>query len=329
MKKKQPDSFRRRAMKLLCKLLGIVFLVMLAGTAAFQYLLNQINYVDPSLDTLEQDAPVFSPIELGSLPSSDSIGGTGSGILNILLIGQDRREGETQARSDSMILCTFHKQSKKLVMTSFLRDLYVQIPGYQSNRINAAYAFGGMPLLRKTLQENFNLHIDGVVEVDFAQFSGIVDLLGGVEIELRQDEANVINQETGSSLSAGVQLLDGNQALTYSRIRKIDADGDFSRTSRQRKVIDALLQSYKDIQLSDVVPMLTQLLPMITTDMNNGKILLCAMEVLPSLSQMQIVSQYVPAEGTYSHQSIDGMAVLVADKDAVRAMLKESLLEIS
>ncbi len=328
MKKHQPDSFSRRAMKLLCKLLGIVFIVMLTGTAAFQYLLNQIHYTDPGPDSGDGSLSVFAPVDLGSLSNSDTIGGSGSGITNILLIGQDRREGEDQARSDSMILCTFHKQSKKMIMTSFLRDLYVDIPGYHANRINAAYAFGGMPLLRRTLEENFNLRIDGVVEVDFAQFSGIVDLLGGVEIDLRQDEANVINQETGSSVGAGPQLLDGTQALVYSRIRKLDADGDFSRTNRQRKVLNALLHSYRNIQLSDVVPMLTQLLPMITTDMNNGKILLCAMDILPSLPQMEIISQHVPAEGSYQHQSIDGMAVLVADKDAIRAMLRESLLEI-
>ena len=330
MKRKQTDSMGRRAMKLLCKLLGAVFTVMLCGTLAFQYFLKQIDYVDPSPETESDSAAFFTPVDLENVISGlsqDRIGGTGSGLLNILLIGQDRREGEAQARSDTMILCTFNKTTKKLTMTSFLRDLYVQIPGRGSNRINAAYAEGGMPLLKQTLEENFGLHIDGIVEVDFAQFSGIVDLLGGVEIDLRKDEAKLINKETGSKLSEGTQRLNGTQALAYSRIRKLDADGDFSRTSRQRKVITALLQSYRSVQLNDMVPLIKQILPMITTDMSNGQILLCAMEVLPSFSRTQIVSQHIPADGTYENRSINGMSVLVADMDAARAMLRESLLE--
>lgn len=329
MKRPQRDSFSRWAMKLVCKLLGLVLVIMLAATAAFQYLMNQINYVDPGTSDTENALSVFSPVSLENLQSvtdPDKIGGAGSGILNILLIGQDAREGETQARSDSMILCTFNKQTKQLTMTSFLRDLYVEIPGYRSNRINAAYSFGGIPLLRDTLEQNFDLHIDGTVEVDFAQFSGIVDLLGGVAIELRQDEANVINQETGSAVTAGWQTLNGEQALAYSRIRKLDADGDFSRTSRQRKVISALLDSYRNIGIGDIVPMITQILPMITTDMNSGKILMCALEVLPNLSGAELVSQYIPADGTYSGQMIDGMSVLVADMDAARETLRQTLL---
>ena len=245
--------------------------------------------------------------------------------INILLIGQDRREGESQARSDSMILCTFNKHTKQLTMTSFLRDLYVSIPGYHDNRINAAYSEGGISLLRETLEQNFGVEIDGTVEVDFTQFSGIVDLLGGVEIELRQDEANVINQETGGALEAGVRTLNGMEALAYSRIRKLDADGDFSRTNRQRKVMSALFTSLKDIKITAVIPLLNELLPMITTDMNSGQLLLCALEVFPMLSGTQIVSQHIPANGTYTDQTIDGMAVLVADMDAARQLLENTM----
>lgn len=327
MKRKQTDTLSRRAMKLLCKLLGIILIIMLCGTLAFQYVLKQISPNEPANKQTVQNA--LSAIALGNRqPSSpyETIGGNGSGIINILLIGQDHREGEDGARSDTMILCTFHKETKVLTMTSFLRDLYVEIPGYHANRINAAYSQGGMTLLRDTLTHNFGLHIDGTVEVDFAQFSGIVDTLGGVKLELRQDEAALINQETGSSLSEGLQTLTGSQALAYSRIRKLDTDGDFSRTNRQRKVITALLESYRNIRLNDLVSLLTQILPMIRTDMNNGQILMAALEVLPHLSQTQIVSQHIPSEGTYTDQIIDDMAVLSADMDAARRQLKDSLL---
>ena len=335
MKRTNRDTPARAAMKMLCTFLGVVFLVMLSATLYFQHLFGGINHVSfenvPLLSQEELDALLDTPV----LNIADSlfddhntqIGGRGSGIVNILLIGQDRREGEDRARSDSMILCTFNKDTKKITMTSFLRDLYVEIPGYSSNRINAAYAAGGMTLLNKTLKENFGVHIDGNVEVDFSQFSQIVDLLGGVQIELQQDEANVVNEETGSTLEPGLQTLNGAQALAYSRIRKLDADGDFSRTNRQRTVMRAMVDAYKGVKLTNVLSLVKQVLPMISTDMSNGRILTLALELFPLLSDAEIVSQRIPADGTYSGQMIDGMSVLVADMEANRKILSDSLTQ--
>lgn len=326
MKRPYRDSLGRKAMKLLCLLLGIVLVMMLCATLAFQQMLNRMNYMDPAPAQEKSSLSLLSAIDLSSLGNRDRIGGAGSDIINILLIGQDAREGENQARSDSMILCTFHKETGKLTLTSFLRDLYVEIPGHSKNRINAAYSFGGTQLLTETLSHNFDLHIDGSVQVDFSQFAQVVDLLGGVEIQLRQDEAEVINQETGSSLTEGTQKLNGAQALAYSRIRKLDLDGDFSRTDRQRKVMSALVDAYKDMPLTELLPTITQILPMITTDLNHGQILMCVLEVLPHLAQTQITSQHVPAPGAYTDQMIDGMSVLVADLDSTRAFLRDTLL---
>ena len=243
-------------------------------------------------------------------------------MVNILLIGQDSREGESQARSDSMILCTLDREADRLTTTSFLRDLYLPIPGHGSNRINAAYSFGGMPLLEQTLEENFGITIDGAIEVDFQQFSGIIDMLGGVSIELRQDEAEFLNQETGSELTEGTHTLTGHQALTYSRIRSLDRDGDFSRTSRQRKVLQALLEGFRNAKPSELLSLARQLLPMISTDLNQGQLLMLALEIAPQLSGLQMSSQRIPADGTFFDDTIDGMQVLVADLDAARQLLQ-------
>ena len=325
MRKKQRDTLARSAMKLLCTLLGIVLGLMLAVTCAFSYLLNQIHTVPGgSSDSL----PVFSlnhMLEQKDDSTGISLSAGEKQAVNILLIGQDRREGESQARSDTMILCSFDRDDRTLTMTSFLRDLYVPIPGHGSNRINAAYSFGGMSLLEKTIEENFGISIAGCIEVDFQQFSGIIDLRGGVPIDLRQDEADIINQETGSSLTEGTQNLTGHQALTYSRIRNLDRDGDFSRTGRQRKVLEALLSTYRANGSSKLIPLLNQLLPMITTNLSSGQLLLLALEVAPQLSDLQITSQRIPADGTYSDKNIDGMSVLVADMDAARQLLRDSV----
>ena len=327
MKRKQHDTFARWAMKLLCSLLALVLVLLLGATALFQQVLGKIHYTQPVADFGTRLSGFVSNLASeGFGTESGLIGGTGSGIVNILLIGQDRREGEETARSDSMILCTYHRKTGNVTMTSFLRDLYVPIPGHHNNRINAAYSEGGAALLDRTLRENFDLHIDGNIEVDFSQFSQIIDLLGGVQLELREDEAAEINKETGSGLSAGVQVLNGEQALTYARIRKLDADGDFSRTGRQRKLMNALLGSYRNIKWKDLLPLIDELLPLISTDMNYGRLVLLAMEILPKLSDAQITSQRIPADGTFTDEKIDGMAVLSADLEANRQLLRETLL---
>lgn len=245
--------------------------------------------------------------------------------INLLLIGKDRLEGETRARSDSVILCTFRKETKELVLTSFLRDLYVTIPDYGSNRLNAAYTFGGIPLLRQTLEENFGVVPDGCIEVDFSQFAQIIDVLGGVELELREDEAELISQETGTQLEPGLQVLDGTQTLSYARIRRLDADGDFSRTQRQRTVLGKLLDRYRDASFVTVAKVLGKICPMVTTDLSTRELLSIAVSLFPLLSQLETTTQRVPADGAYRDEIIDGMCVLVADLEEAKQLLSETI----
>lgn len=334
-------SAGRAALAALCTVLGLILVVMLCATAYITHLYGQMNYADPlAQETMsweewaqllqgEKDpdasGPALDPDQGIDTDHDTQIGGKGSGIINILLIGQDRREGEGRARSDAMILCTFNKAEGTLTMTSFLRDLWVEIPGYGNNRINAAYSAGGMPLLDRTLEKNFGIHVDGNIEVDFEQFAGIIDLLGGVEIELRQDEANLINRSCGSSLSAGTQMLGGQEALTYARIRKLDADSDFSRTNRQRKVLDALIRKFRGSGVGTMLSLLDEVLPMITTDMTQSRILALAAEVFPVLPELRVVSQRIPADGEYTFGTISGMSVIQADMDAARRLLEETL----
>lgn len=242
--------------------------------------------------------------------------------VNILLIGYD--EGDGNSRSDTILLCTFHKESAKLTMTSILRDLYVSIPGHGQNRINAAYAYGGRALLKQTLEENLEIAIDTSLEVDFSGFAEIVDLLGGVTLELRQDEAEMINKSTSGQLTEGPQLLNGKQALAYARIRKLDADGDFSRTGRQRKLLEAMLAEIRDAGPLTLLSLLRQAIPLIDADVSGESLLSLAAELLPILRHLQVTGQHIPAEGTYSYETIQGMSVLVADLEAARKLLKET-----
>lgn len=346
-KQTKKNSGKRAAMIVLCVVLGVVLIGLLAGTIFFNHLYGKMNYVDPETEvTLSQEeldellgsdepvpevtGPVMDENEIEWGEGHDvQIGGEDSDVINILLIGQDARPGWGRSRSDSMILCTINKEKKTLTMTSFLRDLYVQIPGYADNKLNATYVAGGMKLLNDTLEHNFGIHVDGNVEVDFSRFAQLVDLLGGVDMELRQDEANYINagSTSGEWLTAGMQHLNGEQALTYSRIRSLDLDSDFSRTNRQRKVINALIEKFKNSNLTTILALLDEALPMVTTDMTQAEIVSLVTEVFPMLKDMQIISQRVPGDGTYSCPMIRGMSVVLADMDAAREFLKETLGE--
>jgi LCP family protein required for cell wall assembly len=324
--------------------LGIVLAGPIAGTVYFNVLAGKIGRVDGTGETYsdeqieellkEDDENNTAP----EMDGNDVNWGDGEGnvieksedIINILLIGQDAREGWGRSRSDTMMLVTFNTEEKTITLTSFLRDLYVKIPGYKDNKMNATYVFGGMELLNQTLEQNFGVQVDGNVEVDFSRFAEVIELLGGVDIELRHDEAMYINAKLASegissSLTAGMQTLNGNQALWYSRIRYLDADADFSRTNRQRKVVNSLIEKFRDTKLTTLMGLLDELLPMIATDMSNSEILGYAKDLFPMLADCTIVSQRIPADNTYTQRSIDGMSCIVADMDAARKLLEETI----
>ncbi len=326
---KQPFSFSRFLWKLVCFALGLILAGMAVFTAGFRYLAVQMGSAPPEPASGPEAIQTFlDPRDVDWHQLSADVSHSREKAMNILLIGQDHREGEnTGSRADSIILCTFRRDTGKITMTSFLRDLYVPIPGHGSNRLNAAYAFGGTELLKKTLGENFGVSITGTIEVDFSQFSQVIDALGGVELILRKDEAKTINKKTGGSLTEGEQTLTGEEALAYTRIRSLDSDGDFSRTDRQRKVLKAMFASYRDADLPTLMTTLKQVLPMLSTDMRETRLLMLALEVFPMLSDLELHSQTVPAPESCQDKTIDGMMVLVADMDAARDLLRKTMDE--
>lgn len=300
----KPNS-RRALMKFLCLVLGLILALMLALSFYVQHLLGQVHYIPQQTEESLTDT-------VDNLLQPD---------IHILLIGQDRLPGEDRARSDCMILCDFSPEEDTITMTSFLRDLYVQIPGYGANRLNAAYALGGMELLEQTLEENFGVSIDGCLEVDFQGFPQLVDLLGGVQAQLRQDEAQALNSSLGCALAEGPQTLTGQQALAYARLRKLDADGDFSRTKRQRKLLTSLLEGCRDQDSLSLLSLLEKALPLLTTDLTGPQLLKTGIALLPMLPDAQVLTRHIPADGTYQAQTIDGMSVLVPDLQANRDLL--------
>lgn len=334
-----PRSWKKRLLKVICVILALILLLMLGVTVAYESFLNRINRVEGTEATLSEEeasvilateeeeevdpnAEVLEPEEV-TVATSAAVQIEKEELIHILLVGQDRRPGEGRQRSDSMILCTINKETKTLTMTSFLRDMYVMIPGYYHQRLNVAYPLGGFKKLNETLAYNFGVQADHNIEVDFGGFVKIVDLMGGVSINLTQNEAGFLNKINGWSLRSGVNHLNGEEALAYSRIRKIDSD--FARTNRQRTVLTALLEKCRNMDFAQLYKLIDGVIPMITTDMTNADITNYIMELFPILPELQIVTQHIPVKGTYRSASIRGMSVYVPNLEANQQYLKESL----
>lgn len=249
-------------------------------------------------------------------------------LINILLVGQDRREGEGRQRSDTMILCSINLETGETSLISFLRDLYVQIPGgYSDNRLNATYAFGGFDLLDATLTENFGVSIDGNFEVDFTGFEAIIDMVGGIDIELTSAEAAYMNKRRHPLIVTSANHLDGAEALTYARARKIDSD--FGRTERQRKVLLAIYDQAKNLPVGELLSLLYNALPYLTTDLTDTELLSLTYRLLPLASSISINSYTVPADDCYYNANIRGMAVLVPDLPRICQYLEEEYLPLN
>ncbi len=262
---------------------------------------------------ISPDQIKFNPLDNATI--------TGKNLINILLIGQDRRQYEsTRQRSDAMILCTVNKEKKTVTLTSFVRDIYVQIPGYQNNRINAAFRFGGMKLLDKTFEKNFGVKIDANVCVDFGQFIQLINKLGGIDLEITDAEAKVL-----SLPSSGLVHLTGGKALSYVRIRKLDSD--IKRSERQRKVLLAIYEKYKDKSATELLSLLDDILPMLTTDLSNWEIIGYATELLPMSKDFTVITQRVPINKSYYYATIDGRALTIIDFEKNQQFLIDTLLD--
>lgn len=173
-----------------------------------------------------------------------------SHVKNILLIGVDKEKGGS-SRSDSIMIASVNKRTGRITVVSILRDTHLDIPGNRESKVNAAYAWGGANLLVQTIEQNFGIKIDDYATVNFEMFTALIDGLGGIEVDVTEDEADYINnrhrygsEEKPETVLSGENVhLTGYQALWYARIRKLDSD--FNRTERQRKVISAIVEDVK------------------------------------------------------------------------------------
>lgn len=202
------------------------------------------------------------------------------GITNILLLGTDGREKELAYRSDCMMIATIDSNNKNIKLTSLARDTYVDIPGKGKGKLNAAYFWGKEKLLFQTIEENFEIKLDKFIQVDFDNLMNIVFILGGVEVDIKEHEIDSINEMIPGSYgqctysnkgdmkllsSPGKQIINGYQAIAYTRIRKVDSA--IYRDERQREVMLSVINTMKEKDFSEYPHLLNTLLPYVSTNL--------------------------------------------------------------
>ena len=341
--KETTGSIRRILLIVLTAMLSVILIVLVAGTIYLESMLNLINKnPDDSIissddyndfinqtETLEPGftGETIDPDDVEWVPNTDPVEPI-EHIINILLIGQDRRPEEPRTRSDSMILCTINTATQELTLTSFMRDMYVPIPGYRDNRVNVSYYYGGMRLLNECLKMNFGIHIDGSLEVDFERFEEIIDLMGGVDIYITEEEAEYLIGR-GNQATPGWNHMDGKLALEHARNRTV-GNVDFTRTERQRVMLNALVEKCRGMNLIQISNLMEKVLPMLTTDMSNRDIMGYMLEVFPYLKNLKINSQRIPADGACVDKWVTGVGwVLLPDLEANREILKKCMEKVT
>lgn len=321
-KHKNVSAKKQRSMRFKRFLITVALLIALLGL--LHYCLVASVYGKMNYKAIENESIANAPLKE-------------DGVINILLIGNDSRQNGEDGRSDAMILLSISTKTKKVYMTSLLRDMYVEIPGHDGNRLNAAYAYGGAELLMKTIEQNLDIPVNRCMLVNFEAFANLVEAVNGVELELSSEEVAYVNgylneyniltnrpegtDYMDTSLS-GMLHLNGPQALAYTRNRYLGTD--FGRTERQRKVLSAVIKKLPKAAVTNSKELMDGLLPNLTTNLTQNECYQLSFYV-PTLLTYELVQSSIPLDGTYKNANIRGMAVLEVDFDANKKHLKETL----
>lgn len=318
-KKKKKSLF----LEISITIVSIIALLIAIGIGTFYSIFNKMDNIDLNKENLG----VTSKEELEVYDNYKK-------IKNIALFGIDSADGV--GRSDSMMIATVDPVHDKLKITSLMRDSYVNIDGYGYDKLNHAYAFGGPELSIKTINQTFGLNIEDFVVVDFASLPKVIDILGGIELDITDDELQYINGYIDDINSkdgtysphisyAGPQYVDGVQALAYSRIR-YTSGGDYERTRRHRTVLEQLFNKAFTVSPVQYPTIINQLLPYIKTNLGATDILSLATKVA-TMGGGTLEQDRFPRDGYGEGQMIDGVYYLVFDEAATKQQMMDYIFD--
>ena len=310
--KKTKSHSKPNGLKIVTALLGVL-LILFVGVIGFAgSVFSKITFDD------NRPNEYISSSDLKSSPK----------VKNILLLGVDSRdpEDDTNSRSDSMMLISVDSEHNCIKMVSFLRDSWVYIPALDKyQRLNAACSADGFNGVVDTIEYNFGVDIDGYVVADFEMFKVLVDSVGGVEVDVTEQEADEVTNHPvrygNVTLEAGKYKLTGEQALAYCRIRKIDTD--FMRAYRQRTVMQSILKSVKSANPVKLLLMASKCAPYIETNLSKTDIMQIGVSALSCIGTM--VETRVPFDSTWSYKTIHGNSVIGIDAEKNKEMLIDTI----
>ena len=337
---------KRSVGKIIGIVLGVILLLILlaavAGVIYFNSLMNRLDrteitgdlslsedeiYQTPTVDAedsiseIEQVKQEFAEAQKIEIAQTDD-------VKNVLLIGADRRSMSENGRSDSMILMSVNRKTGKIHITSLMRAMYVCIPRSDGNvwgMLNAAYSWGGPNLLIDTIEMNFRIKVDHYMIVDFTAFETAINLVDGVEVELTEREASVINSQSHKKVSSGLQKLDGHQALIYAQTRNID--NDFKRTNRQRTVIYALLDKVPGQSVGTLISLANEILPYVNTNLTNTEIMGYIVDCLPIVMDPSNISDRMLPVENEAGESFTGI-IYVGGREMYRVNFARNIQEL-
>lgn len=295
---KKNGKKKRRGLRILVSLL-VVFAILAGGVGFFvNSYLDKINYGDSAGDTDPNLAADENLTFEGQDEADknirdnldDSVMWYDDRVYNILLVGVDygqQDNGKYRPRSDSNILVSINTVNNTINMVSLSRASYVYIEGVGNRRLNVAHAAGGAALVVDTVQKNYKVRIDNYVVVDISGFEQIIDVLGGVTITMTAQEASVV---VGKAVE-GTYELNGEQAVSYSRVRYFDSDR--KRTGRQRAVLEAIFNKFKGSSVSTLLGLMDDILPLVTTDFSKAE-LISQVTKAPKYLSMSLHQDIIP-----------------------------------
>lgn len=298
-------------------LLGLILL--LAGGAAYYYFntYNKINYTPIEENKVELDITTETEEKINIFKDSKS-------IINVLLLGVDQRDEDTASRSDSIMIASIDPVNGNIKLASLMRDTRVDIEGYGKDKLGHAYAYGGPALALKTVNKNFDMNLTYYATIDYIGLLNIIDAVGGVMIDVKDYELEWANitvsdiamlngTENTPVTKAGMQLLNGQQAVGYSRIRKA-GDGDYERTERQRTVLSAVLKKVTQMNVTQIPNLINTFAPFVETNITSTYMLKIGVSVLDS-GISDIIQSRFPTDKSSGGKIINERWYLVYDKE--------------
>lgn len=347
--KNSKKNKKGRTKRVFVLIMSIIMLLFGTGMVYYYSVLDSLNYQD-----VDKTQPTTADGSDTNAVSTDSLIGN-EYVLNILLFGQDAHGNgkDDYGRSDTMILLSLDNLHKKIKLTSFQRDTYVYIPGYGDGKLNSAFSLGGVPLSIKMVEANFGIEVDKYACVDFDSFRKIINVLGGVDMELSIEEMEYINAQIDVNNQLGktefleidyskdpqIAHLDGYQALWYARNRGAESLGgnpnysfsgdDWERTQRQRKLLETIMSSLKEeASLTDIVEIVNEIGPLVTTNLKKSDITFLVSNCMTYLDY-EMKELAIPTEGNWSYGRTDDMqsVIVINDWDKVRYDLASFVYE--